>query len=362
MKAILVSVVLSIVTSFAAASVRCGAGGEGPKPFNDITKNLDFKIRAIDTPGTIDQFLIWEKKQALVYRDTAGEIKGLYLRPQVGKPKEFPINKIAQPLSRVVDAQERFLTSLGDRIWTLDTFGSIWMAAVEKKDVQPLFWANRNGQDVLISQAHRTNESGEEVYEFYASKSGEFQKYPHCSFVQPKPYPFTPARGAMAPNVYFYSTEMIDGRRFLNIHSFNTLNCKFEKGLVFEGVRYPVKEVMWFQNLSAFAAKLDHAEENLLWWSPKGCNYFNVGRNETFVPNFQQPVMVTWSQTQTLNVIYPDTAQVVRTLENLPITSLNENDLWLTADAKKLYMRTMLEAESNRWLLEMDLSKPKPAP
>jgi len=339
-----------------ATPTRC-AGGDGPKPLADISNLFHLKVKALDTPSTLQEFLIWEKRNLLVYRDVSGDVKGLPLHPHPHvAPHEMLMTKVSQPLSRLVDPAERYLVSTGDRIWVYDTWGYGWSNAVQKKNVEPLYWAKdrKKKVQVLVSHSVETGINGAEIHQFFVNTPGETAIAPRCS-IQLKDNGWKAARGAMDPYFYFYSVTKVDDRWQVILQPFNVLSCRLEKGTIYGGIRYPVQEVLYFGALGAIAVKVDHPTESLLWWSPQGCGYFDVGGVSPLVPNFSLPILMSWKAGSSLQIIYPEKSEKVEVLKGLPLQKVSEKDLWISKDATKLFISTNIENEKDRWTMEMNL-------
>lgn len=356
---VVVTILLGLSMAASASPFRC-MGGEGPKPLSDISGLLNYKVKPVDTPATLQEFFIWENKNTLVYRDVSGDIRTLSIAKNTPTPsKEYVITKLSQPLSRITDSSERYLTSLGDRIWVYDTWTSGWNNAVQKKNVEPLFWTENAKRNYLVS--HSVTSTGTtQTHEFYSTVAGSSSQTPICTFTQNNQNPLRGARGAADPYYYFWGEMEVDGKRLVTLHPLNVFTCRFEKGVIYEGVRHPVQEIIYFKNLNAIAMKLDNDKQNLLWWSPKGCDYYDIGRVSPMVPNFKLPVLMTWTPEHSIQLIYPEKAERVELLKGLPIQSLEEKDVWLNKDANRLFLASKLEDDNQRWLMEMEIGKRVP--
>lgn len=345
---------LGLAQTALASPWRCN-GGDGPKPLSDISSQMNFKVRPIDTPATLQEFFVWENKNYLVYRDVSGDIRALNIAKNSSNPqKEIHLAKISQPLSRVVDSNERFITSQGDRTWVYDTWTSSWTNAVQKKNIEPLFWAESKKRNYLVSHAVVVK-NGVESHEFYSTQAGYSSTNPTCTFTQNRDNPLRVAHGAAEPYFFFFGEEEIRGLRVVTLYPLNVFTCRFEKGIAYEGVRHPVQDIIFFKSLNAIAMKLDSDKQNLLWWSPNGCEYFDVGRVLPIVPNMKLPILMTWNPEHNVQLIYPEKAEKVELLKGLPIQSLEQKDVWLNRDGKRLFLASKLQDDNQRWVMEMEI-------
>ena len=146
-------------------SIKC-FGGDGPNPLTDITKIQNLGVTNFDLRGPVHEFVFWEKKNQIVYRNQFGKIYRLDLR----SGKSVLLGSSNASLSPVKDPGERYITLVGSPI-TLDTATNPprWQKWSHKKRVKHLYWHRFFGRDSLFSVTSsivRPHQQQIEVYSF----------------------------------------------------------------------------------------------------------------------------------------------------------------------------------------------------
>ncbi|NBW99637.1 hypothetical protein EBR03_08710, partial [bacterium] len=78
-------------------SIKCFGGGDGPNPLMDLTHLQDLGVTGFETQGEIQEFVLWESKGSVVYRNSEGKIYQLALNGG----KNTLLAKSRWPISRV---------------------------------------------------------------------------------------------------------------------------------------------------------------------------------------------------------------------------------------------------------------------
>ena len=115
---------------------RC-AGGSGPKPFQDVSSTLISGATLLKTPGGVEDFVVWENKNKVIYRSQHNQLNAIALPSQ----RVTRLTTMGLPLSRIVDEDERFLLSASGN-WVFDAdYGPRWIQfGAGPRPIEHLFW------------------------------------------------------------------------------------------------------------------------------------------------------------------------------------------------------------------------------
>ncbi|MFM8269120.1 MAG: hypothetical protein ACKN9V_02940 [Pseudomonadota bacterium] len=339
------------------SSIKC-MGGDGPNPLVDLTQIKDQDVTVFDLKGRVHEYLLWENKGKVVYRNHLGNLFSLNLQ----NGKSLPLGSSSIPVSVVKDAEERFVTLSGTPI-TLDTHLSPpqWQKWAHKNRVKHLYWHQFYGRESLFSVSSsfiRPHQQQIEVYSF--SKKGV---RPHiCNLFSDAGGVFHLGEGHSYPYVFLYRTKKEE--RCTRLTYFN---IQIEAGLakhpvcrLYQSGQYStlipgnVKEVYQFpelmkDNQNMFVVRTDHPEKNLLWDDGVyGCRFYNFGSREPMVLNSRQAILAAWSEEEGLSLIYPRRFEagepvVIRPLRNQLVGPIHKHHLALSDDGKTLMILAKLK-------------------
>jgi hypothetical protein len=184
-------------------SMKC-QGGDGPNPLTDLTGSQKTRITVFETKGNVSEFVLWDWKRSVAYRNKQGEIYELFL----SNGKSRGLARSSSPLSQVKDEHDRFLTLRNHPI-TLDTSytPSQWRKWSHKSGVDHLYWHRFLGKDSLFSVSSKkhllSDQQRLEVYSF--SHKGV---KPHlCNLYAKKGQHYHLGEGHVYPFIFLYRTE-----------------------------------------------------------------------------------------------------------------------------------------------------------
>lgn len=351
------AVVLTILNGICIAkpieSIKCLGGGDGPNPLSDITSSDELGLTVFKTQGSVSEFVVWEKKGYLVYRNHEGRIYQLSL----SNGKSFLMGSSTAPLSRVKDDHDRYLTLKG-RPYTLDTGINPprWQKWSHKNGVTHLYWHKFFGDDSLFSvdaSFIRPNQQRIEVYSF--SRKGV---KPHlCNLFSNQGEIYHLGQGHVYPYVFLYKVKPEAGSTRLTYHNIQIEGellgkpvCKlYKSGQYSTLLPGNVKAVYQFpelmtSNLNMFVVATDHPEKNLLWDDGVyGCRFYKTNGNPPMVLNTKQPMWAVWDEEEGLSLVYPrklvnGEPAVLNPLKGLIEGPIKSEHLYLSDNGKVLYV------------------------
>jgi hypothetical protein len=353
-------------------SIKC-LGGDGPNPLTDITKIQNMGVNVFDVKGTVHEFIFWERKNQIVYRNQLGKIFRLDLK----SGKSFLLGSSSVSLSKVKDPDERYVTLAGSPI-ALDTGTNPprWQKWSLKKRVKHLYWHRFFGRDSLFSVTSsivRPQQQQIEVYSF-----GQKGVKPHiCNLYSSVGEVFHLGEGHSYPNVFLYRVKkenQCTRLTYFNIQIEGELAglpvCKlYQSGQYSTLIPGNVKEVYQFPELmtgnqNMFVVRTDHPEKNLLWDDGiYGCRFYNFGQRIPMVLNPRQTTLAVWSEEEGLSLIYPRTFEngepvILHPLRDQIIGPVHQHHLALSSDGKTLLVLAKLKGSyesENRQLIKVTL-------
>jgi hypothetical protein len=324
---------------------RCG-GSEGPKPLSKIyfpgsgTKFLK---------GTwgIKDFAIWSSTKTgskIAYRN---DRNSLWLQDLNNSGLAYHGN-VSLPLDRVLEPEGKFLL-ISQAPWLYDFRSKHWNHIAKMPSlVTHLFWKG----DKVFSLAYDFSPKGEPAARIYRYKANEASAKEVCGITLGSEK-VKLAQGNEFPHVYFYNEQIQPDGTHLSVKRLDVRFCRL-KEIFFskDPLMGPVESVMRFEKQDGLAVKISHPTHNLLWQSRKqGCFYYDLDGLTPMPLNFSQPVMAAWSPKRTgIEIIYLTAEKRVRLFGNIPFNRVEAKNLWLTEDAKTLYLAPRFYGESHAQL------------
>jgi hypothetical protein len=318
-----------------------------------MTPTGEMGLTLFRTQGTVSEFVVWEKKGVVVYRNQDGRIYQLFL----SNGKSYPMGSTTAPLSRVKDDNDRYLTLRGRPI-TLDTGSSPprWQKWSHKNGVTHLYWHRFLGTESLFSvdaSFIRPNQQRIEVYSF--SRKGV---KPHlCNLFSNKGEIFHLGEGHTYPYVFLYKVKPEAGCTRLTYHNIQIEGeilgkpvCKlYQSGQYSTLLPGNVKGVYQFPELmtanqNMFVVRTDHPEKNLLWDDGVyGCRFYNTNGNPPMILNTKQAMWAVWDDEEGLSLVYPRKFEkgepvVLNPLKGLIEGPIKSEHLYLTDNGKTLFV------------------------
>ncbi len=352
-------VLLALFLPLRSQAVQFHCGGIGPQPMNDISATLKYKVTSVNAGGGVKEFLYREDSNSIVFRNSQNDIYGLgFDGNSYSQATQFGSSKL--PISQVLDPLQRYVLT-ASKGWILDTKDNGgWHQYLNLNNVKPLFWdAPIAGllRSRLYSVVTTTDNSGLQHFQFYSYREGDDSAVPICKLDSVASEPITLAHGASDPYAFFYSQSVTDsGERKVVILPYNLLTCVMGAGTEYGNLRGPVVDVYRYDALDSNAVIVDNPAQNLMWGTPKGCGYYDIGSSQVIVPNDSEPVMGTFTASAGLNLFFLNTAQRASILAGFPITSLKDGDLWLSNSGDRIFLAPLFEGEHYKWLLDMEVS------
>jgi hypothetical protein len=346
-----------------SSSVNCIGGGDGgPGPmFEDISAKLVAGVHNVPTAGQAEDFVYQEKRNALVYRNTAGE---LWATPLESEHPEF-LSKMEMPMSRLEEPTENYVVSDG-QTWLYDIAQSGWTHFTGPTGpVQHLFWSI---PDKLLpasrlfslgAQVHAQKDRvGYRLYSYLPGQAGANA----CDFTAPTAYRLV--KGHTQPYVVLFKEEPLrGGGRKVTFRRYTTSCEQWGDEQVVRLPKMPngidLEEAYFFSGMQAVALKFNHPRKNLAWvrWNLDGrevCQVYSIHNTRPVFLNDAEPVLATWSARGGINLYYLEKEKRASVLPELPLAGLDPRTLWLTRDGKKLFISPGERGE----ILSVDLRHP----
>jgi len=352
----LIALVLSTFIVWGSAwaeisSVKC-QGGDGPNPLQ-LVDGLKNNVLQYPSVGEVQEFVLLESKNALIYRNHEGMIFELNLRS--GKSRKIASSR--WPLSSIKDENDRFIT-LRDRATVLDTGTQppTWRWWSHKNSLKHVYWHRFLGKETLFSvDPYQVSESKQRISVYSFSRKGVT---PHlCNLFANKGEHFFLGEGHVYPYIFLYKTKK-EGNctrlSYFNIQIEGELLGKpmcqlYTSGQYSTSLPGNILEVYQFPELmqgnhNMFVVRTDDPNKNLLWDDGiYGCRFYNFGSSVPMVLNSKQAVLASWSEQEGLSLVYPrrlDKGEptVVRPLLGMLEGPITQKDLILSDNGKTLFV------------------------
>ncbi len=338
----------SLSFAFEPSILRCG--GEGPKPMMDVTNGFNAGTRIIPTRGGIQDFVFWNKKNTLVYRDKSSRV--------IEQPLEGcgggPISTSTVPLARIVDEDERYLLTEHDS-WFLDTEKTNRWIHYENPSsaVEHLFWSG----DSLFSISNFFTSTAPQTLRLIHYRAGESSANVICPNLKLRVEDgLHVGMGNVYPNVFMHRTRTLEEGTELSVYKLDLRTCGMEAlGTYTHLLPGHVETVYWFESLGAIAVKIDHPTMNLMWDAgPNGCRFFDIGKERPMVLNYNHPMLASWKAKEGMTLYYLNSEKRASIPLAGAIRELAPEDVILANDGQRLFAAPRL-ADSSKILLEMKL-------
>jgi len=338
----------TIVSAFAMGGCGPGTGGV---PLVDISSHLSAHERIIKTNAGVKEFVLWEKTGQVAYRNAEDKIAATDLVSGVTKL----LGNGGVPLAHLLDPSNRFLLGAGTP-WEFDSLNHGWYQfAPAAANLKPLFWQNGYLFSARIFWDGRIQRV--EIYAYLPEVGVSQRVCPNLAGFGGNTQPVHLAEGSRFPNIYFYTQVYNQMGNNLGMGRIDITQCELAELNHYPYVFYgPIESVHIYDRLHSFSVKVNHPSYNLLWQSGYGsCNYYNIDNLQPLVLSESQPLIATFSSRGGLKIVDLNRQTQATVLRHLPITSISDNDLWLTHDGKRLYAAPELAGQSSRLLFELDL-------
>jgi hypothetical protein len=323
-----------------ASTSRCG--GDGPNPLNDITGSFSPNADVLHTAGSPQEFLVWEKRGSLVYRNEVGEVWTHPLRDQL---TAYKITQAPGPLARFHDPAERFLATASAN-WIFDAGSSLgWVQLGTPGELRPVFSEERTLYGVELPSERRPYWN---LYQFN-EREGLAAACPLLTLDGA----YQLASGHTYPYIYFYESLGDTHGNDLVIHRVDVSNCSMRDSQFRYTIKGNIQAVFFFNVPGAVAVKIDNPTENLLWNTDEGgCRYYNIDNLSPLQLNPDQPFLATQPSGAGITLIDLQNARKARVMRRShDLGVLKESDVYLSGDGSALFVR----AAENQRLLQLQI-------
>lgn len=349
------------------SSVKC-QGGDGPNPLK-LLEGLKENVSQYIPIGEVQEFLVLESRNSLIYRNHQGMIYELNL----GSGKSRKVASSQWPLSKLKDDNDRFVTLKNSAtVLDLGTQPPHWRWWSHKNSLRHVYWHRFLGKETLFSvDPYQVSESKQQISIYSFSRRGV---KPHlCNLYANKGEHFFLGEGHVYPYIFLYKIKK-EGNcthlSYFNIQIEGELLGKpmcqlYTSGQYSTSLPGNVLEVYQFPELmqgnhNMFVVRTDDPDKNLLWDDGiYGCRFYNFGKSVPMVLNSKQAVLAAWSELGGLSLVYPrklDKGEptILRPLFGLLQGPITQGDLVLSDDGKWLYVlahtRDQSPHESKRFI------------
>ncbi len=326
-------------------------GGDGPIPFINMTGNITLPVKSIQSVGSIQQFAYWETQDALIYRNSSDQVRVSYF----GSGVDAPLAAFRYPLSKLVDASERYLVTDGASYFFNASSGA---PVIRYSSVSPapekLFWRG----DELFFLRWVDPFFGYSHYEVRRYGAGETTSKLQCTYYPPSKSGLLRAKGDSFPGIFFYKTIPTGGKNIVALHRLNALTCEMTAlGAPTEPMDGNITEVHRFEALDAFAVQTDHPTMNFRWERAGRCDYLSIGADRLMIPNHERPLAVSWTTGKGLSLFNLETMKKVAAFRGLGIKELTTDDLWIPSHQSDLLMSPEFERTHDRRMMIVDVEE-----
>ena len=347
---IFVCLIFSVFSPVLASVPHNRCGSEGPHPFMDLSGSVKSVPKVVATKSAVQEFLHSNYYQGFVYRDTRSR---LWAQNGPTVDGDLYLGRLSHPLSSVTDDSGRFVTT-DDSNWFLNLgTGSFWTKIFARdQDRQPLFWQGRFQYSV-----HREETATGPNFRFYRYFAGLPVANPVCNITTTHQGYYL-GEGHTYPNVIMYETRSTATGRMLAVQSVNLLTCQVSV-VVSYGADLPgeVRQVSYFDALKSYAIEVDHPVKNLLWDTPQGCRYYNVGGGRAVFPDFDYPYLTIWTPANGVYLMQLNARQSLQLLKGGETGPFERSHTWFDPKSKQLYLAPELDGNGGRAILEFSLGK-----
>jgi hypothetical protein len=332
-------------------------GGGGPTPFNYI-ENFPLDVQVLSTQGGVKDFVYLDLKSTVLYRNEYDQLHAVDL----SHGYDYYMSRAAGPLSEIIDASERFVTSIaGDNSYVLDTgsYPAQWEPLFSGVQLQPAFWKGSTFYGVSLGmsdpQHYQLN-----IYENDLKSNGGGTQL--CNIQFDATMNSQLASGHAYPYIYFYSTQETSQGTVLYMSKVNVQKslfhdaCEVTQDLLWaQALPGPVQQVDRFPALNSASIKFDFDAYNLLWVTPNGPIWYDIGNEKMpIILNHGVSTIATWNQDDGLTFVFLNDAVAGNTMAGFPIASVGANDLQLSSDGTTAIFTPQFEDETSRWMLQLN--------
>jgi hypothetical protein len=335
------------------AAHKLPGGGDGPTPFTQLD-GFQNSVRIVPTNNGLRDFVFWENRNTVVYRNLYGQVWGVGLN----RFESYFFSKRSAPLLDIADPFERFITASADEnIYMLDAQGNPpqWYDLYQQNEGQPAFWNVDTLYTVSLTRINRKRQSFQ-VFDYQLNRGAE-AKCPPVDLVSNNPVFL--ASGHAYPYIYFYMVHSTDLGQELYVSKFNVNTCQPEPDLIW-GTTFSseIQEVHRFPAIDSVAVKLNDPKRNLFWSGPSGSLFYNIANVSPVVLNFStNPTIATWDGNSGLTLHFLNYATQASLMAGYPFTSVRSQDLKMSTDGSRLIFSPQLE-NGTRLLMEIEIGSP----
>lgn len=349
MRFVLVFLVGFSLSSLAAPDFSRRCGGDGPQPFLDLTGAAP-KTKVVPVKGSIKEFLYWEHRDSLVYRNERNEV----LSYSFGSHHTAYFGGSQAALSPVIDAKESMLLLQGvNWLFTTDGWWRNYYSSADRP--QHLFWDGKLLYDLDDQQFGPKYPQQLNIHRY---RVGFSSARPLCQWKAPVGKVFKLAEGSEFPNLTLYTVEKSAQGNKVTLYEMDVRTCTVKNGFaysdLFDG---DILAVHRFVKLNSYAIHVDHPTKNLMWDYGTGCHYYDIGKGPALVPNHSRPIVATWDASDGLKVMNLKMRSRGEYFAGSKFKSLARRDVWLQDRGDELFFAPVLEQDGSKMVLELDASE-----
>ncbi|MCB9254682.1 MAG: hypothetical protein H6617_08375 [Bdellovibrionaceae bacterium] len=331
------------LSSIEAWAINCMGG---PTPFSPI--QLWPKFNHLETRLGAQDFNLWEETGKVVFRTYDNQLReySLYSGLYTG------LTPMDRRMSDITETQNRYVVTEGRNL-IFDTHTDTWQEFNgAEQPLRHLFWS---GND-LYTLNRNMAATGKHTIEVFRYHYGDREAIKVCSM------PIRPetklAEGFHFPHFRLYSVHYDWlNRQHLDTYLVDvTRNCAYTQESP-NGTGYPgrIQEIYNFNQDASYAIKTDNQNSNFLWVRGNRCTPHKLSGQQPMILDYQNPTVATWTRGKGLEIAYLEQGNVARLVENWNISEFTPRDARLTSNHQLLFISPLLQGESQRKLVQVEL-------
>jgi len=329
-------------------SDRCP--GEGPKPLAEVPWEDNTAV-ALKTPTPVRDFVLFERRGMVVYRDSNQQVFRRSVDPAGTAVPAAP--SISAPLSTAHDPDERYLVAENFPFYFDALYGRGWFDFNPPVN-QPknLFWGN--GELYGMERPPEDNSPG--PIHLFRYRPGSWLSWKVCRNLWVSNDQFSVAEGSRYPYLSLYKTFLTTKGHGIMLYRVNVESCGLDQpALFFDKLPGPATRVQVVSQPYGAAIHVEQPTKKVLWYRDGACRYFDVEGGDVTIPNPDIPMFAV-RNTLKLWLLDPEAERYTALRPSLPATALRDRDLTLTSDGASVIVAPK-DVDGNRRLLRIDLPK-----
>lgn len=329
-------------------SDRCP--GEGPKPLAEVPWDNDAAV-TLTTPTPVQDFVLFEKRGAVAYRDTRNQVYFRSTDPKASAQPAAPPSMA--PLSTAHDPDERYLVTEGAPFY-FDLFSGRGWFQFSPPVTRPkaIFWGN--GELYGMEKEPVANAAGS--IHLFRYRPGAWLSWKVCRNLWASDEQFTVAEGSRYPYLSMFKRFATQKGFGIMLYRVNVETCGLDQpALMFDKLPGPATRVQVVSQPYGAAIHVEQPTKKVLWYTQGACRYFDVEGGDVTIPNPDVPLFAV-RDTLKLWILDPEAERYTALRPQLPATALRDRDVTLTAGAQSVIVAPK-NVDGTRRLMRIDLPK-----